>query len=84
MADAERITAVLALHQPTTEEAESWPWTNDRHDIMWPDCDPDACEGHLHTLEVCNECGTSLDFGQMVYRAWPCPTVRALTGDDDG
>jgi hypothetical protein len=81
----ERIAEVLReriseIHQPVTEEAEIWAdgVGADRHAELFPDCID--CEGHTIAMEVCSECGYSHDGEQPLYRAWPCPTIRAALG----
>ncbi len=73
---------IEAIHQPTTESAESYPWNNDHHDAMWPDCpgvdDASDCPGHEHDVQVCGECGYEHDGDQATFRRWPCPTIEAL------
>lgn len=80
-ADAERRNAAAAaLHQPVDEDAEVWvdgPG-EDTHAEMFPDCVD--CDGHTVTIPVCRECGYGHDGEIPIYRAWPCPTARALGG----
>lgn len=73
--------AVLALHRPVDEEAEFWAdGDEDAHDARFPLCarQPERCEGHTATIQVCSECGYAHDGEIPVYRTWPCPTALLM------
>lgn len=78
------VTTIEKIHQPVDEEAEFWAESGRddgaEHDRRFPDCPGgDRCEGHTATIHVCTECGYEHDGETPIYRAWPCPTIRAIT-----
>lgn len=73
---------VELLHTPITEEAECWGDGDDdmqrEHSERFPECDPTNCEGHTFDLQVCTECGYTTGGEYVMYRRWPCATLRAF------
>lgn len=67
---------IRKLHVPVTEEAEFF-----YDDEPTPHCDRTCtyreCPGHIVEVQVCQECGYDTDEERVVYRSWPCPTIRA-------
>ena len=78
-----QVRSVLDLHTPFDTEAEFYC-----HDDRGRDADEgcasfDECPGHMIQMRVCSECGHDHEDSYPMYRPWPCPTVRALTGDTE-
>jgi rubrerythrin len=79
---AARVATVPGIHRSYETEAELWvdgPGAEE-HAERFPECTPATCEGHTVPMLVCNECGHDHDGDTALLRAWPCPTVVALTG----
>jgi hypothetical protein len=74
---AERLRAI---HGPMEQEVEHWfDPVKGRSPSCSLKCDDRTCEGHTATIEVCRECGHGHDGETPVFRAWPCPTLDALS-----
>lgn len=76
------VLKIMSIHRPFEQEVETWidgPG-EELHTDHFPDCQ-EGCEGHTITIQVCNECGTDHDGDGVIYRRWPCPTVRAVLDD---
>lgn len=74
-----QLARIRDLHTPVEEETELWPG-DELHDERWPDCTMEVCIGHIETIQVCSECGYEHDGDRLVFRAWPCPALRAAGG----
>jgi hypothetical protein len=87
ISDVDRaLDRIRKIHTPYSQEVEVWvdgPG-EELHAERFPHCDAAECEGHDVPMLVCNECGHTHDGETPLYRAWPCPTIRALADLDTG
>ena len=82
------VEALAERHSPYTTEAEFYCGDEEAFPEDAEGCPPrpgascpDDCPGHIIPVEVCRDCGHDHDDGYPLYRAYPCPTRRALDGE---
>lgn len=75
--DGRLVARLREIHTPYTEEAEFYCFA-DGTDNNWGCESYDECPGHEIPIEVCSECGHTYEDDRIMYRRWPCPTIKAL------